>query len=106
MPARGSQHQDLYSGLIRLHILHHACEQAIFGASMIDELRRHGYRIGPGTLYPLLHRMQMRGLLRSSLERDGKTVRRFYTATSAGQRALKVAKHRVRELFGELFERH
>lgn len=105
MYARKDEHQDLYSGLIRLHILHHACEQPIFGSSMIEELRRHGYQIGPGTLYPLLHRMELRGLLRSSVERNGKTMRRLYSATRDGRRALKAAKQRVRELFGELFER-
>jgi len=47
--------RDLYSGLIRLHVLHHAAEEPIFGLGMIEELARHGYRISPGSLYPLLH---------------------------------------------------
>lgn len=97
-------YQDLYSGLIRLHVLHHACEEPIFGSGMIEELERHGYRIGPGTLYPLLHGMENRGLLRSKTEQRGKTKRRFYGATPAGRKALRLAKERVRELFGELFE--
>ena len=97
-------HQDLYSGLIRLHVLHHACEEPIFGSGMIEELARHGYRIGPGTIYPLLHVMERKGLLRSLTEQRGRTKRRLYGATPAGHRALRVAKERVRELFGELFE--
>ena len=100
----GAHHQDLYSGLIRLHVLHHACEEPIFGSAMIEELERHRYRIGPGTLYPLLHAMERKGLLRSTVERRGKTTRRLYAATPAGRRALRVAKERVKELFGELFE--
>ena len=56
--------QELYSGLIRLHVLYHATREPVFGLGMIRELRRHGYRIGPGTLYPLLHRMEQRGCLR------------------------------------------
>ncbi len=102
--AQSDGHQELYSGLIRLHVLHHACEEPIFGSGMIEELERHGYRIGPGTLYPLLHGMEKRGLLRSTTEQRGKTKRRLYGATPAGRKALKVAKERVRELFGELFE--
>lgn len=94
----------LYSGLIRLHILHHACHEPIFGLGMIEELRRHGYRLSAGTLYPLLHGMEHKGLLRSSASRQGKTIRRIYHATPAGRRALRAAKTRVRELFGELFE--
>ena len=97
-------YQDLYSGLVRLHVLHHACEEAIFGSGMIEELERHGYRIGPGTIYPLLHGMERKGLLRSTTERRGRTKRRLYGATPAGHRALRVAKERVKELFGELFE--
>src|ERR1039457_6861510 len=37
--------RDLYSGLIRLHILHHSVEGPIFGLEMAEELARHGYRI-------------------------------------------------------------
>ena len=101
---RDSDHQDLYSGLIRLHILHHACEGEFFGLAMIEELRRHGYRLSAGTLYPLLHGMERKGLLRSRSIRHGRTARRLYVATAAGRRALRVAKSRVQELFGEMFE--
>lgn len=103
-PRDTALHQALYSGLIRLHVLHHACEEPIFGLGMIEELGRHGYKLSAGTLYPLLHGMERNGLLRASEERHGKTSRKFYTATPAGRRALRVAKERVRELFGELFE--
>ena len=63
--ARASEHndQELYGGLIRLHILHHAAQEAVFGLWLIEELQRHGYRIGPGTLYPILHGLEKRGLL-------------------------------------------
>lgn len=96
--------QKFYSGLVRIHILYHACEEPIFGLGMIDELRRHGYKLSPGTLYPLLHGLERRGLLRSRPVRAGRWMRREYRATSAGHKALKVAKRRVRELFGEIFE--
>lgn len=96
---------DLYSGLIRLHILHHACEEPIFGLGIIEELGRHGYKLSGGTLYPLLHGMEKKGYLRSSERRSGSTVRRFYRATPLGRRALGMAKVKVRELFGELFEK-
>ena len=96
--------KELYSGLIRLHILHHAAEKPIFGLGMIQELGRHGYKLSPGTLYPLLHTLEQKGYLRSSVERAGKQSRRFYRATPQGRRALAAAKLKVRELFGELFE--
>lgn len=98
------RNQDLYSGLIRLHILHHASEEPIFGLGMIEELGRHGYRLSAGTIYPMLHRLEMNGLLRSQQERNGRRRRRTYRATHAGEKALAAAKQKVWELFSELFE--
>jgi PadR family transcriptional regulator, regulatory protein PadR len=97
--------RELYSGLIRLHILHHAAAEGIFGLGMIEELARHGYKISPGMLYPLLHGLERKGFLRSSEQIAGGKIRRVYRATSEGRKALKLAKHRVQELFGELFEK-
>lgn len=96
--------QELYSGLIRLHILHHACKESIFGREMIQELTRHGYRVGAGTLYPMLHGMERQGWLRSSAESKGGGVRRVYSATAPGKKALLAAKKKVQELSGELFD--
>ena len=96
--------KDLYSGLIRLHVLHHAVEEPIFGLGMIEELNRHGYRISPGTLYPLLHGLERKGYLRSSEQHNGKSRRKVYRATPLGRKALKAAKNKVRELFHELME--
>jgi PadR family transcriptional regulator, regulatory protein PadR len=104
MPGHEIADRDLYSGLIRLHILHHAAEEPIFGLGMAEELARHGYKVSPGTLYPLLHGLEKKGYLRSSSQRLGKTVRRLYRATPAGRKALTAAKSKVRELFGELIE--
>lgn len=96
--------QDLYAGLIRLHILHHAAEKPVYGLWIIEELGRHGYRLSAGTLYPLLHRLEKRGLLKSQAERAGRRTRRVYKITPAGRRTLASAKQKVKELFGELFE--
>ncbi|MGZ8494342.1 MAG: PadR family transcriptional regulator [Candidatus Binatia bacterium] len=96
--------QDLYGGLIRLHILHHASKEPVFGLWFIEELGRHGYKLSPGTLYPLLHGLERKGYLRSSNERSGKSSRRMYQATLLGRKALAVARQKVSELFGELLE--
>jgi DNA-binding PadR family transcriptional regulator len=96
--------KDLYSGLIRLHVLSHACHEAIFGAGIIEELARHGYRLSPGTLYPLLHGMEEKGYLVSSEEIGLRQPRRVYRATPKGRQAIAAAKVKVRELFSELIE--
>jgi DNA-binding PadR family transcriptional regulator len=94
----------LRAGLIPLHVMYHAVEGEIFGQGMIDELRRHGYRIGPGTLYPMLHRLEERGYLRVREVRNGRVMRRYYQATTKGRAALKAVMPQVRELFDELIE--
>ena len=50
--------RELYAGLIRLHVLHHAANEPVYGKAMIDELSRHGYKMSPGTLYPILHGLE------------------------------------------------
>ncbi len=85
-------------------MLHHAAEEPIFGLGMIEELARHGYRISPGSLYPLLHGLAKKGYLRQKEERKGKSLRKVYRATPRGKKALEAAKSKVHELFRELME--
>ncbi len=99
-----NEDRQLFSGLIRLHILYHAAAGPIFGLGIIEELARHGYRLSSGSLYPVLHAMERRGYLRSVEERSGKWSRRVYRATPLGRQALAEAQERVRALFAELFE--
>ena len=47
------EQRDLFFGLIRIHVLVHASHEPVFGLAMMEELAHHGYRIGPGTLYPI-----------------------------------------------------
>lgn len=96
------EHQDLLSGLIRLHVLHHTVEGELYGQWMIDELAHHGYKLSAGTLYPMLKAMEKKGYLVSENRRDGRTARKFYRATPLGREALEIARLKVRELFGEM----
>lgn len=95
------EHHDLLAGLVRLHVLHHAAEHEIYGQWMIDELAHHGYRLSPGTLYPMLHSMENKGYLTSRKENQGRAHRRLYRATDFGREGLAVAKRQLLELAGE-----
>src|SRR3970282_1660582 len=99
----GGKDRELYGGLIRLHILHHASEGPIFGLAIIEELATHGYRLSPGTLYPMLHAMQRKVCLRARVERAGRGSRKVYQITRRGTAAFQEAREKVKELFGELF---
>ena len=99
-----ARYQDLYIGLVRVHVLHHSSQELIFGLGMIEELGRHGYRLGPGTMYPLLHSMERRGWLKAQTVVIAGKRRKCYTATRAGRSALNEAIGRVRELLDEIDE--
>jgi DNA-binding PadR family transcriptional regulator len=93
---------DLSSGFIKLHVLHHSSEHPVYGLWLIEELAEHGYKVSPGTLYPLLHSLEESELLKSYNEiHDGK-IRRYYKITPAGRRQLKKAKLQLMELMSEI----
>ena len=100
------QQRELFFGLIRIHVLVHAAHEPIFGLAMMEELRHHGYRIGPGTLYPVLHGLERSGLLKSAVKIVGGRRRRVYAITPVGRKALDKARVKVDELHEELHEEH
>jgi len=81
----------------KIHILHHAEEHGVYGQWMLEELHHHGYRLSPGTLYPLLARMERRGWLRSTTPKNARDAR-VYRITPAGAKVLE----RLRVSLGEL----
>ena len=98
--------KHFYGGFIRLHILYHAAKEDVYGVEMMKELRRHGYRMGPGTLYPILHDLERSGYLTCAQATvDGKR-RKNYRITKQGSRLMAAAKVRLRELFHEVIEDH
>ncbi|MFP0005866.1 PadR family transcriptional regulator [Escherichia sp. WS2690] len=36
-------------------------EEPVFGLGIIEELRRHGYEMSAGTVYPMLHGLEKKG---------------------------------------------
>lgn len=97
--------REFRTAAIRLHVLHHAAEGELHGAWMISELREHGHEVGPGTLYPLLHRMERAGLLVSGVETVDGRRRRPYTTTSRGREVLDDCRRALGELAEELLPR-
>ncbi|MCR3956698.1 MAG: PadR family transcriptional regulator [Gudongella sp.] len=94
--------RKVFLGFIHVHILHHAKKEPIYGSWMIHELEEHGYKISPGTLYPLLSGMEVDGLLDKYEKNVGGKVRKYYRITEKGERVLFEAIDRARELFREI----
>ena len=94
--------RKLFLAFIQVHILHHAKKEPIYGTWMIDELKKHGYEISAGTIYPIFHNLEKDGLLsKESIVVEGK-IRRYYTITEKGCDVLKLAEHKIKELGSEV----
>ncbi len=94
--------RELFQGFIRVHILFHAAEAPVYGLALMTELARHGYRAGPGTLYPTLHRLEQQGFLRRGDQVVNGKVRKYYRITPGGRRILARAQAQLRELVEEV----
>ena len=87
----------------KVHILYHAEEGLIHGQWIAAELRRHGYEISPGTLYPLLGRLTRRGwLVCKSNRNEGLRARKDYRLTPKGRKVLQLVREQIKELYDEV----
>lgn len=96
--------REIFLGFIRVHILYHASLSPVYGLELIEELKRHGYHVSPGTIYPILGRLEQSGLLVSEKITVAGKVRKYYKITAGGIEILKEAKEKVRELASEILE--
>lgn len=108
MPNENPLAREILLAFWKVHILHHAAEGPIYGQWVLEELRRHGYDLSPGTLYPMLRRMEAHGWLKS---REGagtgkSHARREYRLAPAGRKILKQLRTQVAELHHEVVEEH
>ncbi len=91
-------------GFIKLHILYHAAKGPIYGQEFQNELRRHGYAISFGTLYPIFHKLHQQEYLKAEKVKVEGKIRKYYSITENGSKALEESKLKIKELFDELFE--
>lgn len=96
--------RNIFLGFIRIHILYHASKEEIFGVEIMKELKRHGYSISPGTLYPILHSLENQKYLTSRKEVVGGKVRKYYKITKKGVNVLEKSKEKIKELVDEVLE--
>ncbi|MEX2205817.1 MAG: PadR family transcriptional regulator [Myxococcota bacterium] len=94
--------REIRLALWKLHILHHASQGAVYGLWLLDELAEHGHRLSPGTLYPILGRMERNGWLRAEATRARATARKNYRITPLGRRVLEALRSDVQELHREI----
>jgi PadR family transcriptional regulator len=94
--------RDLLLGFVKIHVLYHASKEPIFGIGIVTELEKHGYKLSPGTLYPLLHNLEAAEFLEREDRVVGGKVRKYYQITPLGKRALDEARSKVVDLVDEV----
>ncbi len=96
--------RNAFLGFIRIHILYHASKEEIFGIGIMKELKRHGYSISPGTLYPILHSLEKHNYLSSKRRLINGRIRKYYKITKKGLYLLEKSKEKIKELIDEVFK--
>jgi DNA-binding MarR family transcriptional regulator len=77
-----------------------------FTGRLMDELRRHDFEVSPGTLYPLLARMETQGWIRRARHGSGSVspkARREFRITAKGAKALARLRRRLTSYIGRSF---
>ena len=77
--------QELRRGTVTLCVLSRL-KTPKYGYALVEELSGAGMSIEPGTLYPLLRRLETQGLLSSEWETSGPKPRKYYLLSDAGKR--------------------
>jgi len=96
--------RDFFLGFIKIHILYHTSKEPIYGLWLIEELDRHGYKLSPGTLYPILHSLEEKTLLESYQQTVEGKIRKYYKITPKGKEALVEARQKIKELVKEVIQ--
>jgi PadR family transcriptional regulator PadR len=75
---------EMKRGFLQLLVLA-LLEKEAYGYAMVRTLRDLGYEVEENTLYPLLRRLEKRGLVQSKWELSEERPRKFYAVTAAGR---------------------
>ncbi|MEY8394867.1 helix-turn-helix transcriptional regulator [Lachnospiraceae bacterium 45-P1] len=80
--------KSLISGSMTMLILRLLSDGDMYGYEMIDTLRKRSqnvFELKAGTLYPLLHGLEEKGLLRVYEKDHGGKTRKYYSITKEGR---------------------
>mgnify|MGYP000053638639 CR=1 FL=1 len=83
--------RNLVSGNTTMLLLQMLSQKDMYGYEMIDTLRQKSqnvFEMKAGTLYPLLHSLEDKGLLTVYEQAAGGKTRKYYSLTKDGKRLL------------------
>lgn len=101
-----SRHTPLLQGTLDLLILKALALQPMHGvgvADRIEQITRGTYTVGPGSLFPALHRLEEAGSLSSAWGESANNRRaKYYTLTADGRRQLGAEKAEWKRVAGAI----
>ena len=80
--------QELRRGMLVLAVLSQLGRQQ-YGYALLKLLGERGMEIDQGTLYPLLRRLELQGLLQSNWNVEAGRPRRYYVISAEGKELLR-----------------
>jgi DNA-binding PadR family transcriptional regulator len=80
----GSIETEMKRGFLQLLVLV-LLEKEAYGYAMVRAFRELGYEVEENTLYPLLRRLEKRGLIQGQWELGEERPRKIYAVTPAGR---------------------
>ena len=95
--------RNLVSGSMAMLLLKLLSEKDMYGYEMIDTLRQRSqnvFELKAGTLYPLLHSLEEKNMLRSYEEEVLGKVRKYYQITGEGRKTLQKKEQEWQEYAG------
>ena len=83
--------QELRRGTITIGVLSQLSHPQ-YGYSLVTKLGEKGIQVEPGTLYPLLRRLEKQGLLESEWDTNEARPRKYYLLSSMGKEVYELLK--------------
>ncbi|WP_422657050.1 PadR family transcriptional regulator [Paenibacillus sp. EC2-1] len=93
--------QELRRGTIILGVLSQLSEPQ-YGYSLVTVLEEKGINVDPGTLYPLLRRLEKQELLQSQWDTNDTRPRKYYSLSPLGKEVYEQLCVEWRSLIGSL----
>ena len=83
---------ELRRGTVILCVLS-KLQKPTYGYNLIGKLAGTGVSVEANTLYPLLRRLEIQGLLQSTWDTDSAKPRKYYSLTEFGREILSALRH-------------
>jgi PadR family transcriptional regulator PadR len=97
--------REFLRGFTKLYALWRGSKKDAYGMAILKEMRKVGFELSPGTLYPTLAKLEREGDIAWRRQVVAGRVRKAYRLTAKGKKELEEVKERLRVLVRLVFER-